>query len=269
MFAGASGLCCNMSKCQMASSLAASLFPCQFIDFPVNYLGIPLSFKKLLKSAVRPLLDKMYDKLPAWKGRLMNQSGRLTLIKTTLCAIPLYTAFNIKLPSWLLKAMHKLIKGFLWSGMEVVQQGKCLVSWDKVQRPLELGGLGFLDLEWMGRALRSHWLLQQFDGQQGISGSFSCSTDSTTLSFFRASTRPLLGDGYTFKFWSSPWLQGRSIEKVTPDLFAAVARRDHRSRTVAVVLTNHAWRRDITGPLTIPVLVQVLELHHRLQDFVL
>jgi hypothetical protein len=39
-----------------------------------------------------------------------------------------------------------------------VQGGKCLVSWDQVQRPLSLGGLGVLDLRMMGMSLRLHWL---------------------------------------------------------------------------------------------------------------
>jgi hypothetical protein len=92
----------------------------------------------------------------------MNRSGRLTLIKTTLSAIPLYTAFNAELPPGLTKSMNKLMKGFVWSGTEVEQRRKCLVSWNNVQRPLVLGGLGVLDLEWMGRVLRTRWLWQQF-----------------------------------------------------------------------------------------------------------
>jgi hypothetical protein len=36
--------------------------------------------------------------------------------------------------------------------------GKCLVAWDKVQRPLELDGLGVHDLKLMGCALHLCWL---------------------------------------------------------------------------------------------------------------
>jgi hypothetical protein len=52
----------------------------------------------------------------------MNKTGHLTLIKTTLSAMPLYTmTISIELPPWLIKNMAKLMKGFLWSGTEVVQ----------------------------------------------------------------------------------------------------------------------------------------------------
>jgi hypothetical protein len=63
----------------------------------------------------------------------MNRTGCLALIKTTLSAIPTYTAISVELPPWLIKGMNKLMKGFLWSGTEVVQKGKSLVAWSKVQ----------------------------------------------------------------------------------------------------------------------------------------
>jgi hypothetical protein len=44
------------------------------------------------------------------------------------------------------------MKGFLWSGTDSVQ-GKCLVAWGCVQRPLLLGGLGILDPKIFGQAL--------------------------------------------------------------------------------------------------------------------
>jgi hypothetical protein len=95
----------------------------------------------------------------------MNKTGRLTLIKTTLTAMPIYTPINLELQIWLLKGMTKLMKGFLWSGTEVEQGGggggKCLVAWSKVQRPLELGGMGVLDLQLMDRALHTRWLWLQ------------------------------------------------------------------------------------------------------------
>jgi hypothetical protein len=164
----------------------------------------------------------------------MNMSGRLTLVKTTLSTIPLYTPFNVELPPWLIKSMNKMMKCFLWLGIEVVQRGKCLVSWSKVQRLLELGGLGVLDLKWMDRALCTRWHLPY-------------SFYSITLSFFCASTSwLLLGDGATFKFWSSPWLHGHTVKELAPKLFATVSRCACKTWTVAAGLRNHTLIHDIT-----------------------
>jgi hypothetical protein len=78
-----------MGKCtedQVVQVIA--VFPCQTVNFPIKYLGMSLSVNKLPKIALQPLIDRMADPLPAWKGHLMHCSGRLTLIKITLVATP-------------------------------------------------------------------------------------------------------------------------------------------------------------------------------------
>jgi hypothetical protein len=121
IFQEAFGLTCNMAKCRMAPircnsqqiQLAATVFPCQVVTFLVMYLGIPLSVSKLLWSALIPLLDWAANKLPTWKGRLMHQSGRLALIKSTLSAIPIYSSIAFGWPPWMIKSMCKLMSAFL------------------------------------------------------------------------------------------------------------------------------------------------------------
>jgi hypothetical protein len=117
-------------RCDPAQiQVAASIFPCQIMDFSIKYLGLPLSVKKLPRSTLQLLADKVADRLLTWQGKLMHQSGRLVLIKTTLSSIPIYTSISIELPPWLLKCLTKLMKAFLWSGSDEVQGGKCLVAW--------------------------------------------------------------------------------------------------------------------------------------------
>jgi hypothetical protein len=121
IFAVASGLSCNMAKCQLVPihfsedqvQEALPEFQCQCASFPITYLGMPLSVFKLPRSSLQPIADKMAGKLTAWKGRLLHNSGRLTLIKTTLAAILGYTAISIEFPPWLRKAMECIMKGFL------------------------------------------------------------------------------------------------------------------------------------------------------------
>jgi hypothetical protein len=115
----------DVSKCQMAPircnpakiQVMAFAFLCQVMDFPIKYLGLPLSIKELPRSALQPLADKVVDRLPTWQGKLMHWSGRLVLIKTTLSSIPIYTSICIELPPWLLKCLIKLMKAFIWSGL--------------------------------------------------------------------------------------------------------------------------------------------------------
>jgi hypothetical protein len=137
LFEGASRLGCNFNKCQVAAihcdegqvALATSIFPCQVISFPVKYHGMPLSVTKLPKSTWQPLVDRMADRLLAWRGQRLHHSGQLTLIKMTLTTTPVYTMISIELPPWLLKTMERIMKTFLGTGTDKVKNGKCLVAW--------------------------------------------------------------------------------------------------------------------------------------------
>jgi hypothetical protein len=60
IFAGASGLSCNMAKCQLVPircseeqvQEALVEFLCQRVSFPITYLGMPLSVFKLSRSSL-------------------------------------------------------------------------------------------------------------------------------------------------------------------------------------------------------------------------
>jgi hypothetical protein len=98
----------------------------------------------------------------------MNRSGRLALIKSTLSVIPIYVSIGMGLPAWLHSVLTKLMKIFLWSGSGEVQGCKCLVVWQAVHRPWQLGHLGILDLRMFGHALQLRWLwLQKMDPDLG------------------------------------------------------------------------------------------------------
>ena len=46
-----------------------------------------------------------------------------------------------------IKAIDKLRRAFTWKGRQQVNGGSCLVASEQVQRPLDLEGLGVLNLE--------------------------------------------------------------------------------------------------------------------------
>jgi hypothetical protein len=79
----------------------------------MKYLRNPLSIRKLPNSALQSLVDKVTEKLLTWKGQLMQHSGCLTLIKTTLSAILVYMMTNLELLPWSIKALVKIMRAFL------------------------------------------------------------------------------------------------------------------------------------------------------------
>jgi hypothetical protein len=88
----------------------------------------------------------------------MNRSRRLALIKTILMVMTTYVSIYIGLPPWMHKALEKIMKAFLWIGIDIVQGGKCLLAWKRVQRPMQLG---ILDHKLFGSTLHSCWLWLQ------------------------------------------------------------------------------------------------------------
>jgi hypothetical protein len=140
LFDGASGLGYNLTKSQMVpiwcieqqALMAVEAFPYQIRTFPIQYLGLPLLVWKLPKSAWQPLIDMVADMLRRWKGQLLNRDGRLELIRSTLSAMVIHVSNCMGLPPWVIKALEKIFKSFLWTGTEVVHGGKGLLASKKV-----------------------------------------------------------------------------------------------------------------------------------------
>ena len=129
-------------------------FPCEIKAFPCKYLGLPLSITRLPKSALLPLLDKLAGYLPGWRASMLHRAGRTALIKAVLTTTSIHHLIALNCPKWLHKAISKLQRGFLWKGHKEIKGGQCMVSWDCVCRPRDLGGLGIHNLEMLGWALQ-------------------------------------------------------------------------------------------------------------------
>jgi hypothetical protein len=150
--------------------------------------------------------------------------------------------------------------------MDMVRQVKCLLAWKRVQRPPKLGGLGGLDLNLLGIALRFRWLWLQYIASDRPWASMHVVEDAHTSAFFYASVRFNLSGGASFMFWVDHSLDGRWIFEVARDLCDVIPVRCRRWLTVSTVLESMRWVRDITGALTIIVLMQYVHLYQRLQD---
>ncbi|GJN13052.1 hypothetical protein PR202_ga31385 [Eleusine coracana subsp. coracana] len=138
--------------------MVESSLGCPTEAFPCTYLGLPISHKKLCKGDLLAWIEKIADKLPGWKPFLLNLAGRAALVRFVLSAIPVYILIAINIPKWFIKAIDKIRRGFFWKGRKEAIGGSCLVAWEKVQRPLDLGGLGIQNLQVMSWALQIKWL---------------------------------------------------------------------------------------------------------------
>jgi hypothetical protein len=91
---------------------AKELLPCDFIDFPCKYLGLPLSIKKLIRAQIQSVIDKVASSLPGWMAELMNKAGRVVHVLFIMTAKIIYTTTALDLPMWAIKAIEKILRGF-------------------------------------------------------------------------------------------------------------------------------------------------------------
>ncbi|KAM0889642.1 hypothetical protein ACQ4PT_027585 [Festuca glaucescens] len=275
-FGGATGLRTNLDKCSISPircsddhlAAAALHFPCGIKPFPCTYLGLRLSYNRLPRASLQPIIDTICRRLAPRSAAFYTSVGRLVLIKSVITSIPIYLSIAMELPAWLLQFLEKRIRAFFWKGSEAVSGGHCLVAWDQDCRPVEYGGLGVLNLKLLGFALRARWLwLRRM--RRGCWTYLPLQVEPEVQDLFDASTRIVLGDGRTTLFWTDPWLNGTPLRASAPALFAVVSSASQHSRTVESTLLNRRWIRDITGPLSVPVLTQFLRLVDALHLIVL
>jgi hypothetical protein len=68
----------------------AAILSCTTATFPIIYLGLPLTDKRLPQSAYIPLLQQEEKRLSGWRAELLSVGGRLTLLNSVLTAQPIY-----------------------------------------------------------------------------------------------------------------------------------------------------------------------------------
>jgi hypothetical protein len=94
----------------------AALAGCKLSQFPLKYLGVSLSDKKLSYAEWNGVIDKVQKKLPNWKGALLSIGGRIVLINSVLSSTPLYMLSLYKMPVKIKKKLDRIRCQFLWQG---------------------------------------------------------------------------------------------------------------------------------------------------------
>jgi hypothetical protein len=213
-FGKASGLVTNLAKTEVFAVRCDDLdlqdiltdFPAKIATFPGKYLWLPLHHHRLRKVDLQPLIDKIATKLPGWFGKNLARPGRITLAKSVLMDTTTYPAMAIPLSKWARDKINKIARNFIWAGDDAdhASGGHALVNWKTVCRPKDLGGLGMMDLERFGCALRLRWpWLQWTDPQRTWAGS-KLPCNEADMDLFRAAMKITIGNGESTSFWSNP-----------------------------------------------------------------
>ena len=88
-------------------------FNCAVGDWPIKYLGVPVSGSRIKVANWLPLDEKLLKRLDGWKGGALSMGGRLTLINSSLSSIPTYNMSLYLLPKTIVKRMDRT-RIFFW-----------------------------------------------------------------------------------------------------------------------------------------------------------
>ena len=267
LFGEASGLRTNVQKSNVLPihcaeenlALIQNLLPCEMLDFPYKYLGLPLTIKKLTKEQVQPIIDRIADQLPGWKADLMTRAGRVIQVQYVLTGILIYVAMATDLPPWAFKAPDKIRRAFLWRGRKEAKGGHCLIAWPKVCRSRELGGLGIADLKALSIALKARWPWLKRSEPSKPWANLPIQVSREVAGLISVAVITEVGNGSNTLFWEDKWLDGKRIQDIAPLVYALVPKRSSR-RTVLEALTGEKWTEDIQGEIGSTALIQYLEL---------
>lgn len=110
-----------------------------------RYLGVPLLHHRASKQHYSFLLDRMRKKLTSWKASTLSFDGRVTLAQSSLSNIPGYTMQTCSIPMAVCEEAERICRDFIWGSSPT--RRKChLISWEKLCKPKNAGGLGFRSL---------------------------------------------------------------------------------------------------------------------------
>jgi hypothetical protein len=68
------------------------ILPIQRANFPIKYLGLPLTHRSIKNIDVQPLVDKVASKLVPWHGKNIAAARRCTLVKSVITSQAIFTS---------------------------------------------------------------------------------------------------------------------------------------------------------------------------------
>eukprot|EP00253_Pinus_taeda_P007421 PITA_07421 len=121
-------------------------------DLSTKYLGNQLDIHPTRMKNWQEVIDKIKRRLTSWSFRSLNIASRIVLLKSVLQSIPIYPLSIRAASKGVCTKLREIFGKFVWGGPK--QQRKwALVSWKKLIKRKEEGGLGVRDPERLNRIL--------------------------------------------------------------------------------------------------------------------
>jgi len=138
---------------------------CKLGYFPMKYLGMPVSECKVTKAQLKYVSDKTEKRLGTWQCDYLSSGGKSMLIDSWLSSIPMYTMGVYQLYEGSHQLLDTIRSRFYWQGTGKKRKYH-MIKWEALNRPKEVGGLGFMDVRAMNISLLAKWIDRLERGEQ-------------------------------------------------------------------------------------------------------
>lgn len=170
-----------------------------------------------------------------------------------------------KVPKGVAKIMEGIQARFLWGNSDLKRKIH-MVCWSKIKQCKQAGGLGVRGIKEMNDALLLKWWWRFGTEKESLWRKVICAKYNMDLNSwlpnmetnrfvsnlwrdvllikcrnplafnkFMENLRLTVGDGNTIKFWTDPWVNGRSLNSLYPRIFNICPIKDE---TIEMVLRN-------------------------------
>lgn len=226
--------------------LIADAFNYKLGEFPMKYLGLPISFKRLSKEELGASAGKVEKRLETCKCNQLFYGGRSILINSSLSSIPMYSMRFY----WLHEGTHKKIDSlrgsFFWEGVGNKKKYH-MVKWEALAVPKEFGGLGFIDTRALNTSFLAKWIFKLDSGEKSLalevlrkkylndksfcqSKQKGCSQYWQGLGkareWYERGAKWILGNGRKVRFWHDVWMGECPLKILFPRLFRIIRNLD-------------------------------------------
>jgi hypothetical protein len=182
--------------------------------------------------------------LAGWQGRLINIGVRRELVKTVLCALPTYL---------LTATQEGSIKTWASLGKGSCRRGASSCTGVNVKSTRRV----YADHCSMEGSELQTWLWYQWRQPDKPWCNSKLPIDTVDEVLFVAVTRVTVHNWCTTRFWTSNWTQGTPLTSMFLGLFEHSKREN---RTVAEVMVNEAWIRDLMHAISLDILTEYVML---------
>ncbi|XP_062014050.1 uncharacterized protein LOC133730487 [Rosa rugosa] len=224
-----------------------------------KYLGLPTYLGRNQTESFAYIKERLSKKLAGWQGKLLSGAGKDLLVRVVAQALPSYAINCFLLPNNFCDDLHQMCAKFWW-GSKPNERKIHWMSWERLCRSKEEGGMSFRDLHAHNLALlaKQGWRLIRYPGslvsrlfkaRYFPHSSFLNATTPThasacwrgifaAKSVLQAGLRWQVGNGTSIRIWDDPWIP-------RPNLFRPIRYGPSPRVLVSDLMVDGHWNKEL------------------------